>query len=116
MVAPEAVASEAVAASSSSTGLYDFFPTAKTFFTGKKMEESKVKELVAEERVVHSEEKKVTEERVVNVGSKKMESKVKEAVAKLRVGKGADQGETELPKEVAACDLWGKEAVRLVER
>ena len=34
MVAPEAVASEAVAASSSSTGLYDFFPTARAAFTG----------------------------------------------------------------------------------
>ena len=34
MVAPEAVASEEVAASSSSTGLYDFFPTARAAFTG----------------------------------------------------------------------------------
>ena len=34
MVAPEAVASEAVAASSSSTGLYDFFPTARAALTG----------------------------------------------------------------------------------
>ena len=34
MVAPEAVASEIVAASSSSTGLYDFFPTARATFTG----------------------------------------------------------------------------------
>jgi len=33
VVAPEAVASEAVAASSS-TGLYDFFPTARAAFTG----------------------------------------------------------------------------------
>ena len=33
MVAPEAVASEEVAASSSSTGLYDFFPTARAVFT-----------------------------------------------------------------------------------
>ena len=34
MVAPEAVASEAVVASSSSTGLYDFLPTARVAFTG----------------------------------------------------------------------------------
>ena len=34
---------------------------------GSKKMESKVKELEAEERVVSSEEKKVTEERVVNV-------------------------------------------------
>ena len=37
MEAPEAVASEAVAASSSSTWLYDFFPTARAAFTGKLM-------------------------------------------------------------------------------
>ncbi len=35
VAAPEAVASEAVAASSSSTGLYDFFPTARAAFTGR---------------------------------------------------------------------------------